>query len=622
MAYDYGTNTLGIRNPFKVEGAFRTVAGVSIALLGFYNLFSVTTTLAENQQLAWIKAGMGLLFLVWGLKASGTGLFQTFKYFVGRSVPTSLAYNRNPSEQDNAKEEAKVTPYEASDIESMLMGRKNTTFTEPLGWLARLIHSILPKLILMPYPIRNLVQELGGLLASLIVALVAFGLAFFISTSGLIGSAGDLILPALSALLLIYITLSWRSSAKALNASHNQALRAKSAAGIAKVLALAILLPAVAGYGISQLSGDEVEFVNSVIQVVFPFHAWGNLFILFAMISVILLVVGLLAVNRFKLAQPTTDVVEYRDNMQESVHPNELFINIENIVLANRRYKEIPNRVYQAFDPELQEQSQGKGSFRGKLLIETQPEYQEISYSSLFKSVRIGATALGQLLTVAAAVLAYLTVLKGYTLADFIAHYGGFILNNQDAGRDFGELLSGFLTFFFGFLAVFYGAKIITNAVHLFWSEMQFNSLLLWMKTEGTYTESKISTGMAIHDSTRSENVVVRSSITPWLLSSRITTSTFATSGMRNLEMPRYILSLQKNEDEMNKIVGEIKHFLRDRESIASISNEKDLGNAETIYQVNQAARSNSSQVDPQVDRIEAGAAVKQIENESSEDIG
>ena len=75
----------------------------------------------------------------------------------------------------------------------------------------------------------------------------------------------------------------------------------------------------------------------------------------------------------------------------------------------------------------------------------------------------------------------------------------------------------------------------------------------MWMKTEGTYTESKISTGMAYNDSTRSENTVVRSSITPWLLTSHILTSTYATSGMMNLEHLRLIID---NPEELNEIVN------------------------------------------------------------------
>lgn len=34
MSYDYGTNALGIKNPFKPEGILRAVAGLVIGILG------------------------------------------------------------------------------------------------------------------------------------------------------------------------------------------------------------------------------------------------------------------------------------------------------------------------------------------------------------------------------------------------------------------------------------------------------------------------------------------------------------------------------------------------------------------------------------------------------------
>ena len=99
---------------------------------------------------------------------------------------------------------------------------------------------------------------------------------------------------------------------------------------------------------------------------------------------------------------------------------------------------------------------------------------------------------------------------------------------------------------------------------------------------------------MSIHDSTRSENVVVRSSITPWIITSRVMTSTFATTGTKNLEMPRYVMQMDKNNQELQGIVGEITQFLRKREAIASITNEQDLSSAENIYRVNEASRAKS----------------------------
>jgi hypothetical protein len=328
--------------------------------------------------------------------------------------------------------------------------------------------------------------------------------------------------------------------------------------------------------------------------------------------------------ERFKLTNPITEVSEFRENLQESIHPNEIFINIDTIVLANRRFKEIPNRTYREFDPKLQEQSQGKGSFKGQLLIETQPEFEEIDYNSIFKMFRLASTVLAQILIVISAILFSYMVYDAYEIYNYFNSPATVLssLPNEESVDQLsalGVLIASTVTIFFSWQTVFAGGKILASGTNIFWSEMQFKSLLMWMKTEGTYTESKISTGMSIHDSTRSENVVVRSSITPWIISSRILTSTFATSGIKNLEMPRYILELKKNDSQLDEIVSEIKSFLKGREAIASITNEKDLSNAETIYQVNEASRSQSDLNQKQQKKLEEEAAGKLREDDSSE---
>ncbi|MDP4946120.1 MAG: hypothetical protein NWQ48_11485 [Alishewanella sp.] len=109
--------------------------------------------------------------------------------------------------------------------------------------------------------------------------------------------------------------------------------------------------------------------------------------------------------------------------------------------------------------------------------------------------------------------------------------------------------------------------------------------------SEGTYTESKLTTGKGICDSTSSESYMMRSSLTPWFISSRIMTSTFADSGAKNVEHPRHILEMQDNPEEMQEILADIRSFLADRETIASITNSQDLTNTERLYQINQQSR-------------------------------
>ncbi|GAA0350955.1 hypothetical protein GCM10009092_14190 [Bowmanella denitrificans] len=622
MAYDFGANTLGIKNPFKFEGFVKLMGGVLICALAVVPLLGISEALKQDMVKAWVNAGLGLILLIWGLQQSGIGLFQMFKYFVGRSVPTSLAQNFNPSERENAQQEKAVTEYQAEELESMLMGRKNSTFKEPIGWTARLIHTLLPRLIFTPYPIRNFVQELGSLVVTSVMALVVFAVAYFVSVSGLVGDAGAMITPILSVMLLLYLIMAWRAMASSLVSVRNRQLHSKNAAGIAKLLVIAIVIPVALGYLYAQFSPTTREELALWFDNVLVFSAWGNLALLFVISLAVIAASAMMIRERFTLAQPKTEVAEFRENLQESVHPNEIFINIENIVLANRRYKEIPNRIYQGFEPVLQEQSQGKGNFRGQLLIETQPEVHEMEYSNVFKQFRMLSTLVGQALVVVAALLFYFMIGGAYEVYAFASER----LTNLDRLADsqmmavlaeFGPLASSLLVLFFSWQTVLAGGRILERGTHLFWSEMQFSSLLMWMKTEGTYTESKISTGMAIHDSTRSENVVVRSSITPWIITSRITTSTFATSGTRNLEMPRYVLSLSKNTDELDTIVKEIKGFLRGREAIASITNEKDLHNAETIFQVNQASRAPMLDTDKQ-QKLEEAGAFRRIEEDPS----
>ena len=145
---------------------------------------------------------------------------------------------------------------------------------------------------------------------------------------------------------------------------------------------------------------------------------------------------------------------------------------------------------------------------------------------------------------------------------------------------------------------------------------MQFESLLVYFKCEGTFNESKLSTGMSIYDSTRSENTVVRSSITPWVVVSRLTTSIFAATGIRNLEYPRHIMSLNKDDRELSSIKEDVISFLNDRESIASITNERDLGNASQMHQLNQQTRSTSEPY--AIENTEAEEAAGYLRNEES----
>jgi len=613
MAYDFGSKGLGIKNPFKQEGLIRTLGGLAIAGIGLYSVFNVTAVIEQDITQAWIYAVVGLVLLIGGFKRVGSGLFQLFKFFVGRSVPSSLAYNLTKSEKENAELERKeqVLAYKPSTLESMLMGRKNATFTEPLGWMGRFVHSIIPQLIFLPYPIRNIAQEIVSVLTTTIIAFIAFGLTYFVSSSGLAGQAGHIIMPIFSIFILLYLVAAWRKAANAVSLDRVKQLNTAGAASVAKIITFSILFPVIIGVGYYYVS-QNVSLDDGYYQIadsITIFSAWPSLLTLIGLGLISAAFVFYLVSIRSKQSTTGTEVSEYRENLQESVHPNEIFINIENIVLANRRYKEIPNRTYMNFDPVLEEQSQGKGSFAGELLIETQPEFSSVTQPTSYKVTRLLSTVLAQILMVIGAYLFFSLAPKISSGIEFLQYFtsnieaaaraanNGNIAPLQSLITDISAVIvTLFSTLFFWQIVTAIG-RMLENFSHIFWAELQFNSLLMYMKTEGTFAESKISTGMSIHDSTRSENVIVKSSITPWVVSSRISSSTFATSGARNVEMPRYVMSMSKNDDELKGIVDEIKAFLRARENIAGFSNTADLQHAENILKVNNASRYNPNQI-------------------------
>lgn len=634
MAYDFGSKGLGINNPFKQEGVIRSIAGLVVALLGFYGLFQVTTLTETNLVSAWIYAAIGFILLVLGFRRLGSGLFQLFKFFVGRSVPSSLAENLTKSEAENAEFERRrgALAYNSKQLESMLMGRKNTTFIEPTSWMGRLVHSVIPKLIFMPYPIRILVQEIIQVVLVTLIALCAFALTYFVASTGLAGQAGHIIIPVFSFLLLSYLVGSWAITSSSTKFAKIKFAKEMQAHKIAKVFAFSIVAPALIGWLYHKLVGENNKTIllwEKLTADLTFFSSYPRLAILLTLGLICFAALLFLLNTRIKHSNVSTEVSEYRDNLQETVHPNEIFINIENIVLANRRYNEIPNRTYINYDPKLNEQSQAKGDFAGELLIETQPEYTPTNYGSSFNLVRLLSTIAGQVLFVLAAVVFYSLAAEITTLYGFLsttlenvqsysraANQGNIAPFQQWLGK-LSDMVNALLGSVFLWAILTIIGRVFANVSHIFWAELEFKSLLMYMKTEGTFSESKVSTGMSIHDSTRSENTIVKSSITPWVISSRIQTSTFATSNTDNVEMPRYIMTMNKNDTELNTIVDEIKQFLRQRETIAGFSNTADLQHAENILKVNQASR--ASQPDLSLTQQQEAAGFLNQQQESNE---
>ena len=625
MAFDYGSIDLGLKNPFKLEGKITALRGIIESAVGIILLVNAASLVKEDTIAGWVLMLFGVLILALGIRTLSGGIYAMMKYFVGRNHPTSLAYNYSKSQSSTAKEESKEVAYDAKLLEEMLVGRKNSTFVEPNGFLSRLVHSFIPKLIFLPYPIRNIAQRLFGSWVSTLVALIAYGFVAFVTLSGFTGEAGELTFPIYSIILMVYVLFSWRDAGRPISRNAEKHIEALGGGALAKIISLSVILPIVIGLSLSWLmkeQGINKAQIDSLANELPSLHTGLYLMAIILLAAMSTVPIFMMIKARINTIYPSTEVSELRENWQESVHPEEVFINLDNLVMANRRYKEVPNRVYRELDPQLQEQIDGKGGFKGEMIQEIQPKLHEQDLGKPFSLARLFSLLSGNILYLIALIF---TVLLAYSFVD-IAHYVvntdissiKQAFNDQHFSQIAELVVSSFQLLLIGVLIKAF-ARLLSTSAHLFFAEMQFESLLVYFKCEGTFTESKISTGTGIHDSTRSENTLVRSSITPWVIVSRIVSSTFAATGMKNLEHPRHIMEMHKDEGQLQAIKNDVIAFLKDRESIASITSERDLGNASQIHQLNQQTRAEPAQNAIEKSNEEAAGYLRQEQNSAPE---
>jgi hypothetical protein len=562
MPFEYGSQQVDIPNPFRFEGTAYTARAAVLIVMGLFALLTVRTLVADGERaIAGVVMLGGLSLLGFGVFAAYRGLFKMFRFYVGRGQPADLAaaVATEQSVMPGARSGGATGfrgIYEPVELANMLLGRKNPTFREPEGWLPRLLHSLVAHLIFLPYALRNDAGSRFAAAGHTVVILGLLGLAWFSGVTGLVPMAGTPIMSWLVAVITVLLLFIWLREAVQPTGGNRRAVLRFTPVALVLWAGAAILTP----FALVALNG--VQPLPELPISPFP---WFALTLLLAGAAAAYSLY--LAIRRAPRAQPPTTVTEYREHWQESVHPMDIFRAIE-ITLAKHRFQEIPNRVYVNDVPQLVAQgSENKGEFEGRTVQEVQP--RPISDRRGDQLLKIGI-ATGQILLLGAGILAFAVLMQLTTIS-----------------------LAGLTQALLGAVILWTAGMLIAHTSTLYVSEIEFESDLIVFQATGTFSESRLATGMSIYDSTRSENVIVRSSLTPWLIVSRLHTSTLAVSGSANLEQPRLILGLRENADLSRDLVADARSFLKDRQIMASVASESDLQAAANIYQMNERTRAN-----------------------------
>src|SRR5690349_17302305 len=361
MAYDYGSSRIEVANPFRLEGALTAVRGVVMTILGIVLLLSLRQQVLEPGSAAGVvKLSGAIAILSGGLLFVGAGLYRVFRFYVGRGMPLDLAATGKL--QDRPEHQIKPV-YRLNDLKDMLMRRINRTYAEPTGWLPRLLHSLVGNMLFLTPPLRNVAQSMFATGVATLTVVLLYGLTLFSATTGLVPIRGT---PAPSWIGWIYVAtlfiVLWRNRPTLPRMAGPRPLA--SEATVVWAIVLAILGPWVLLL-INKSRALPVITLSPVPWLLLL--AIGAVVICLSCISMVIL--------RMPADAPKTEVSEYRDQWQESVHPMDIFRCVD-LTMADFRFQEIPNRIYERDNPRLVDDT--KGDFSGYVIQETQPIPQPV----------------------------------------------------------------------------------------------------------------------------------------------------------------------------------------------------------------------------------------------------
>lgn len=606
MSYEYGSDGLGIKNPFRTEGIFKFVRGILTLGLGLMILLSIPELVQQDKILGWVGTGVASVIMILGAIVTGKGALQMLHFFVGRNAPTSLAKDFAGKGEENPK-------YTASELEQMMLNRINTTFEEPKGIIELTLHTFMPKLTFAPIPIRNIAQNVTSAMVRTVIAVISMIIATFVIYSGLLQVNADFVFNTFGILMIVYLLFIWLIAGKPISKNETQNIKPITTFSFVRTLVFSVSIPVSIAYvfslmppqwragveDIMNLSSENLDtyqkpeaFFAGIIEAI---DIKMIMFMIVALVTCVFVYTMFMTILRTNATNPYTHTSEQREAWQRPINPKEIFINLEQIVMAKRRYKNIPNRNYMSFDPQISSHGKG-GSYNGKFLQETQPIMEETKISPIYKILRLGGTLSAQILL--AGIVGAIYVM--YQSAPEIILGFRSIMDNTITIQGIYELGSTIISVL-GWLvvasivAVF--GDLLNNHSHIYWAEMMFKSKLLYLNCEGTYTETTLTVGGGVYDSNKSDNFAYNTSNTSICIASELITSTFAGIGSQNLELPRYVLTMNEASVDMYAILDELKENLDAKKGMVDISDTvAGVQAMQTMHQMNQLTRANPNQ--------------------------
>ncbi|MBK1640071.1 hypothetical protein CKO24_13585 [Rhodothalassium salexigens DSM 2132] len=480
-----------------------------------------------------------------GFAAVGVAVMRLTRLYMGRSAPADLTDTTPPAALADA-----------------LRHRTNPHIGEPQGAVDRLIAAVFHRLQFIPEPLRYAALIAGhSALRVLAIALVT-GLVYLIASSNLLPlSATEWNwFAALVALGQLLALIGWARSL----GQPTRTVRTGPGA-----LALSVVLALLAPAAIVWVSQNPTLTIPALPIDGLP---WLIGLTVLAIAAPALVFAAVLV--RAASADPQTDVSECAGQRQVTRQPLDLVFRFDQSMLEFRLL-EIPNRQYAAIDPHLQREGDGsRGSFTGLRLVETQPEPLLLREKPLLFGWILALTALATAVSIAALAVLFI----------------GARELSPAAWPEAGQAVLGFVALWVTGLGLFRAATLLR-------AEMWFRSKLVLLELQGTFQETRMVVGKGVHDSTMSENQMIRAELTERIWCAELLSSSFVGVTAASFRRPRHMLRLEMDDATLDAINRSLHEYEQGTQNVAGLQSQTDVETVQQFQALNAEALSQRHRV-------------------------
>lgn len=480
MTYEYrsGSQTLELPNPYTVENRIRFAIGGLFVTAGIVLLFIVRHDLLAHAHYFWLLPLLSsMVLLSYGIRVVVLGLMQ-LRFFFGRERPGSVAVNMAPLQQKGLHGESMIPEVahnqeggsnEARALEETIR-RGALPFAEPKGPVNGLLYRWYRGLIYAVPPLRQLAEKQFKVLVIVGAVLLSFAVSWVLASG-----AGVLQVLAIFYFLIavadVLMPLKW----------------VPKRSETSKLLPIGLILLAILGPVFLMLwHVPEIRGLHPV-----P-----------ATLSLLLLAGGAAALFFIALhAQlgepPPASSSVHQVALSMNCHPAQLSEELARTLQKNWK-EQIPNRHYLNKQPKINTAQQGSGEFVAEVLEETQPfpvktkppqSFAECMADSERRPVLMLQLYGSALLTLSAIGLA--TVAWWYTPARLDLYSSGFV-------NDLAYIIVAFVV-----------GRYCFNGAHILFGRFNFESLVYWVESRGTYQVASANYGNVLSDRIHTKKSII-----------------------------------------------------------------------------------------------------------------